>query len=194
MEGLVQGSPFTYAIRAELAGFLPVTVEKIIADVGGNVNVPVALDVASVCEIVWVDFGLAESLRLADLVLLVRIESSTSTRPLKSPDYCVHSTEYQATVIDTVKDTPRTSPTSVRFSVLESNDARDSVAEYLAFLQWDPRIGRYQVPMPGYFVPVQAGWVDWTALNTLGLPSVTPVSAVLEALRSLSAPRPIPLP
>jgi hypothetical protein len=189
VEGLVQGWPSNYTITTELVGFLPATVEKIIADVGGAVHVPVALEVGPVCDVVWVDFGLAESLKLADFVVLVRIESSTSTRPLKSPDYCIQSTEYLATVVDTVKDTHSSSPTRLRFSVFERNDTRDSTSEYIAFLRWESSLGKYQALMPGYFVPVEAGWVHWTALNTLGLPNVAPVSAVLEALRSLSAQR-----
>jgi carboxypeptidase family protein len=191
LEGLVQGWPSTYAITAELVGFAPAIVERIKANVGGDVSVRIALEVAPVCEILWVDLGLAENLRLADAVFLVRIESSSSTRPAKLPDYCVHSTEYVATVIDTVKDTHRTSPTSVRFSVLsERNNEHNSSSEYIAFLRWEPSIGRYQVLMPqSYFVPATGGWVDWPALKTVGLPSVSPVSAALEALRSLSEQR-----
>jgi carboxypeptidase family protein len=165
VEGLVQDWPSVYAITAELAGFLPATVERIKAIVGGDVSIRITLELAPLCQVQWVDFGLAENLRLADAVFLVRIESSSSTH--------------------------RTSPTSVRFSVLsERNNEHNSSSEYIAFLRWEPSIGRYQVLMPqSYFVPATGGWVDWPALKTVGLPSVSPVSAALEALRSLSEQR-----
>lgn len=91
------------------------------------------------------------------------------------------------TIIDTIKDTHRSSLTSVRFSAIERHKAPDSASEYIVFLHWESSAGKYQTLMPAYFVPVEAGWVRWAALNTLGLPDVAPVSAVLEALRSLSA-------
>lgn len=190
VEALVQGRPSTYTITAELPGFESIKIENMTVNVGSDVHVPVTLKVGRLCQIHWVDHGWAESLRLADLVVLVRIESSTSNRPPDLPDYCAYSTEYVAIVIDTIKDTNRSSLKNVRFfAIVGADDVHASASEYIAFLRWDESIRKFAAPNPRYLIPVEAGWVRWTGLNTLGLPDSTPVSAVLDALRSLGAQR-----
>jgi hypothetical protein len=152
----MQGAPSTYALTAVLAGFDSITIEKISANVGGEVHIPVTLKVGKLCEVTWVDQGWEESLRRADLVALVRIESSSSNREPDSPNYCVYSTDNVATVIDTIKGTNAGSA-KLPFSMLVDPPGiilRGS--EYIAFLQWDTSVGKYQASTP-YFIPVEAG-------------------------------------
>jgi hypothetical protein len=74
LSGLIQGPPVTHTVTAELAGFVTATLDKISAEAGGNVDLTLRLSVACLEEVDYVDFGLAEALRSADSVRLLRIQ------------------------------------------------------------------------------------------------------------------------
>ena len=184
VEGLLQGPPSTYRVTAELTGFSPRTLDNVSADPGRGANVAITLQVGCLQTSLYVDDGLAANLKRADSVFLLRVESSSPPRRWRLGSYCGNATEHVATVIETVKDTPRGTPTTLRFLV-EGDHRYDQGTDYMAFLGWEPSIDTYFVLMPGYIVPVRAGSVE------CGLPNdempCGPASDVLTALRSLSA-------
>jgi hypothetical protein len=79
----------------------------------------------------------------------------------------------------------RRAPLTVRFVAADKRSKYDG-AEYIAYLMWDASGERYYVSNPRYIVPVRAGWLEWP-FSGLGISSSGPISAVLEALRSLNA-------
>ena len=186
VNGLMQGPPATYTITAELVGFVTKRLDKITAGPGGDVNLAVRLDVACVQEIHYVDFGLVETLKSADGVLFLRINSATPVRSVHPDPNCGQPTEYEAAVIEAVKHPHRVVPTAVRFVAGDRRYRYDPGDEYIAFLTWDANVERYSVSSPYYVVPVRAGWVEWRPFDIVGISTSGPIGGVLEALRLLN--------
>jgi hypothetical protein len=187
IEGLMQGRPATYTVTAELAGFQTRTLDSVAAVPGGVVDLAITLEIGCVQEVLYVDPGLLKNLQSSDGVFLLRIESMTPARHWKASTWCGDSPEYVAPVIETIKGA-RPAAGTLRFVLFGSGHRYETGGEYIAFLAWEPSIGRYRVLMPGYLVPVRSGWVEWDRLPTIGIPQGSPVSDVIEALRSAQLP------
>ena len=180
LEGLMQGPPATYTIRATLAGFAPMEIRGVAA----NGTVVVTLSPQCAEPDLYVESGIAEAFRTASGAFLLRIEGVAPARHWTVGTICGDATEHTATVFEAVKDTRSPAHTTLRFLVFE-DDRYEVGADYLALLEWEPSVGRYQILMPSYVLPVQGGIIECEALRT-EFPCGSSVTETLDALRSLA--------
>ena len=180
LEGLMQGPPATYTISASLPGFAPMEVRGVAA----NGNVVVTLSVQCAEPDLYVDLGIAEAFRSASGAFLLRIEGVAPARHWTVGTICGDATEHIATVFEAVKDTRSSAPTTLRFLVFK-NYRYEVGADYLALLEWEPSVGRYQIFMPSYVLPVRGGIIECEALRT-EFPCGSSVTETFDALRSLA--------
>ena len=184
VEGLLQSRPTTYRVKAELAGFSTLILERISAEPGKGAEVDIRLQVACLETILHVDGGFAENLKRADGVFLLRVESSSPPRRRETGHYCGNATEHVATVIETAKDRHGAAPMTLRFLV-EGNHQYDQGTHHFAFLSWEPEC-RCILGADGQLHRSSAGRLVDCAWPNDETPC-GPASDVLTALHSLVA-------
>lgn len=187
VDGMIQRPPGAYTVRATIPGFIPL-VRTVVAGSSGSANVVLTLALLCGEPDLFVDPGITEALRSVSGVFLLRIERAAAPRHWTVGTSCGDATEYTATVFERVRETRLSTGDTVRF--LAFGSYRYEVgSDYLALLQWEPTVDRYQIFSPHYVLPVRGGIVECDQLRG-GFPCGSFVTDALAALRASLAGQP----
>jgi len=135
----------------------------------------------------YVDGGLAWGLEAAEAVLHVRIGASTLPDRWIANDLCVFGIDHTATVISILNMGPDSSAIQKTIHIVKDGRVPfPSGAEYIAFVRWEPEIGRYRpIAGPIFMVPIHDDKIEWTRTDAPNIHDRQDVSQAMAGLFAL---------
>ena len=183
-------APGAYVVTLDRPGFAGEKRDTVQVTRGGTTSLTVPLHPACLEEGSYTDGGIAWALRAAEAVVYLRIDTVEPPDRWISNDLCVVGTDHTATVVNLLN--MDTSAGSVKEKIHVVRDGREGFpagTEYIAFIRWEPAIGRYRpVAGPLFMIPVKDGRVVWTRTDVPGVRDGDPVSKAMAALFALLPP------
>ncbi len=175
-----------YDIKAELPGYVMETRRGVAVARGATATADFVLHPACLEEGSYVDGGLSWGLQAAPAVLHVRIGAASAADRWIVNDLCVVGIDHTATVISILNMGQESG--SITATVHIVKDGRTPLGrgeEYVAFLRWEPAIGRYRpIAGPIFMFPVRDDKVVW---NRTDAPSIHDGDDVGKAMAALYA-------
>jgi hypothetical protein len=175
-----------YNLKAELPGYVMETRPAVAVTRGGTATADFVLHPACLEEGSYVDGGLSWGLQTAQAVLHVRIGTASAADRWIVNDLCVVGIDHTATVISILNMGQESG--SIPATVHIVKDGRAPLGrgeEYVAFLRWEPGIGRYRpIAGPIYMFPVRDDKVVW---NRTDVPTIHDGEDVSKAMAVLFA-------
>jgi hypothetical protein len=135
----------------------------------------------------YVDGGLPWGLQAAQAILHVRIGAASAADRWIVNDLCVVGIDHTATVISILNMGQESG--SIPATVHIVKDGRTPLGrgeEYVAFLRWEPAIGRYRpIAGPIFMIPVRDDKVVWNRTDASTIHDGQDVSKAMAALYTL---------
>jgi hypothetical protein len=175
----------TYLVKAELPDFVSETHQVIVAS-GATADTQFILHPACLEEGSYVDGGIVWGLQAAQAVLYVRFSEVSQPDRWIVNDQCIIGVDHTATVLSILNMGPDSGsiPKTIHI-VRDGRVAWKAGDEYIAFVRWEPAIGRYRpIAGPIFMIPVRDGKVMWERTDT---PNIRNGDAVSKAMASLYA-------
>jgi len=176
----------TYAVKAEQPGFVMETHADLAVARGAIANTDFVLHPACLEEGSYVDGGLGWALQAAEAVVYVRLGTPSSPDRWIVNDQCVVGIDHPATVLSILNMGPSSGDITKTIHILK--DGRTALTagdEYIAFIRWEPAVGRYRpIAGPIFMIPVRDGKVAW---NRADASNIRNGDAVGKAMASLFA-------
>ena len=176
-----------YDLKAEMPGYVMDTRPGVAVARAATATADFVLHPACIEEGSYVDGGLSWGLQAAQAVLHVRIGAASAADRWIVNDLCVVGIDHAATVISILNmglnsgNIPRT------IHILK--DGRTPFTrgeEYVAFVRWEPAIGRYRpIAGPIFMIPVRDDKVVWNRTDAPGIHDGEDVSKAMAALYTL---------
>ncbi len=175
----------TYLVKAELPDFVSET-HQVIVPGGGTADTQFLLHPACLEEGSYADGGIVWGLQAAQAVLYVRFTAVSEPDRWIVNDQCIIGVDHTATVLSILNMGPDSGLiTRTIHIVRDGRVAWKPGDEYVAFVRWEPAIGRYRpIAGPIFMVPVRDGKVVWERTDT---PNIRNGDAVSKAMASLFA-------
>jgi hypothetical protein len=178
--------PGRYTLKAEMPGYVMETHAGIPVARGATATADFVLHPACLEEGSYVDGGLAWALQAAQAVVYVRLGAPSAPDRWIVNGQCVIGIDHQATVLSILNMGPSSGDITRTIHIVK--DGRMPFAageEYIAFVRWEPAIGRYR-PIAGsiFMIPVRGGKVVWSRTDA---PNIRNGDAVGKAMASLYA-------
>lgn len=175
----------TYSLKTDLADYVAearnVTVSR-----GGSANADFVLHPACLEEGSYVDGGTTWGLQAAQAVLDVRLTTVSEPDRWIVNDQCIVGIDHTATVLSILNMGPDSG--SIPKTIHIVRDGRVSWKqgdEYIAFVRWEPAIGRYRpIAGPIFMIPVLDGKVIWDRTDA---PNIRTGDSVSQAMAGLFA-------
>jgi hypothetical protein len=181
--GLGSGS---YTLKAEKAGYVMETRAGVTVARGAAATVDFVLHPACLEEGSYVDGGLAWAMQAAQTVVYARIIAVSAADRWIVNDQCVVGIDHTATVLSILNTGPSSGDVTRTIHIVK--DGRMPFAagdEFIAFLRWEPAIGRYRpIAGPVFMIPVRDGKVEWHRTDA---PQVRDGDAIARAMAGLFA-------
>jgi hypothetical protein len=174
-----------YTVKADLADYVGdmkvVTVPR-----GGTSNTEFVLHPACLEEGSYVDGGLRWGLQAAQAILYIRFVALSDPDRWIVNDQCIIGIDHTATVLSILNMGPDSgSITKTVHIVRDGRVAWHTSEEYIAFVRWEPAIGRYRpIAGPLFMIPVRDGRVVWDRTDA---PNIRHGDAVSKAMAGLFA-------
>ena len=178
--------PGSYGLKAELADYVADSKQVEVAR-GGSAAADFVLHPACLEEGSYVDGGLAWGLQAAQAVLYVHLTAVSEADRWIVNDQCVVGIDHTATVLSILNmGTGSGSITKTIHIVRDGRVAWRQGDEYIAFVRWEPAIGRYRpIAGPIFMIPVLDGKVVWERTDAPNIRTGDPVSKAMAALFAL---------
>jgi carboxypeptidase family protein len=173
----------TYSLKAELSDYVAENRQVIVAR-GGAANFDFLLHPACLEEGSYVDGGLKWGLQAAEAVLYVRLTAVSEPDRWIVNGQCIVGIDHTATVLSILNMGPDSgSITKTIHIVRDGRVAWRQSDEYIAFVRWEPAIGRYRpIAGPLFMIPVLDGKVVWDRTDAPNIRTGDPVSKAMAGL------------
>jgi hypothetical protein len=176
----------SYRLKAEMPGYVMETRADVPVARGATATADFVLHPACLEEGSYVDGGLAWALQAAQAVVYVRVGAPSAPDRWIVNNQCVVGIDHPATVLSILNMGPSSGDITRTIHIVK--DGRTPLAageEYIAFLRWEPAIGRYRpIAGPIFMIPVRDGKVVWRRTDA---PSIRDGDAISKAMASLFA-------
>ena len=175
-----------YTLTAALPGYATDARRDLVVARGATVTADFVLHPACVEEGSYVDGGLTWGLQSAQAILHIRLGAASAPDRWIVNNLCVVGIDHTATVI-TILNMDKESG-SIPKTIHIVKDGRVPFAsgtEYIAFVRWEPAIGRYRpIAGPIFMIPVHDDKVVWDRTDA---PSIRDGEDVSKAMAGLFA-------
>ena len=173
----------TYNLKAELSDYVTDAKDVTLAR-GGVANASFVLHPACLEEGSYVDGGLTWGLQAAEAVLYVRLTAVSEPDRWIVNGQCIVGIDHTATVLSILNMGPDSgSITKTIHIVRDGRVAWKQGDEYIAFVRWEPAIGRYRpIAGPIFMVPVLDGKVIWDRTDAPNIRTGDPVGKAMASL------------
>ena len=176
----------TYSVKAELADYVTETKQTTVTS-GQTATTDFTIHPACLEEGSYVDGGTVWGLQAAQAVLYVRLTAVSEPDRWIVNDQCVVGIDHTATVLSILNMGPDSgSITKTIHVVRDGRVAWKQGEEYIAFVRWEPAIGRYRpIAGPIFMIPVLDGKVIWDRTDAPNIRTGDPVSKAMAGLFAL---------
>lgn len=176
----------TYNLKAELSDYVTDAKDVTLAR-GGTANADFVLHPACLEEGSYVDGGIVWGLQAAQAVLDVRLTAVSEPDRWIVNGQCIVGIDHSATVLSILNMGPDSgSITKTIHIVRDGRVAWKQGDEYIAFVRWEPAIGRYRpIAGPIFMLPVLDGKVIWDRTDAPNIHTGDPVSKAMAGLFAL---------
>jgi len=175
-----------YTLKTDLADYVADT-KVVSVPRGGALSTDFVLHPACLEEGSYVDGGLRWGLQAAEAVLYVRFVAVSDPDRWIVNNQCIVGIDHTATVLSILNMGPDSgSITKTIHIVRDGRVAWNTSEEYIAFVRWEPAIGRYRpIAGPLFMIPVRDGKVVWDRTDALNIHNGDPVSKAMAVLFAL---------
>ena len=175
-----------YTLKTDLADYVGDT-KVVTVPGGGTLNTEFVLHPACLEEGSYVDGGLRWGLQAAQAILYIRFVAVSDPDRWIVNSQCIVGIDHTATVLSILNMGPDSgSITKTIHIVRDGRVAWSTGEEYIAFVRWEPAIGRYRpIAGPLFMVPVRDGKVVWDRTDAPNIRSGDPVSKTMAGLFAL---------
>ena len=182
-ENLSAGS---YTLKTDFADYVG-DLKVVTLPRSGTLNTAFVLHPACLEEGSYVDGGLRWGLQAAQAVLYVRFAAVSDPDRWIVNNQCIVGIDHTATVLSILNMGPDSgSITKTVHIVRDGRVAWKTGEEYIAFVRWEPAIGRYRpIAGPIFMVPVHDGKVEWDRTDAPNIRTGDPVSKAMASLFAL---------
>ena len=179
----------TYILKAELSDYVAENRQIIVAR-GGAATFDFLLHPACLEEGSYVDGGLSWGLQAAEAVLYVRLSAVSEPDRWIVNGQCIVGIDHTATVLSILNMGPDSGAiTNPIHIVRDGRVAWKQGDQYIAFVRWEPAIGRYRpIAGPIFMIPVLDGKVVWDRTDAPNIRMGDPVSKAMAGLFALLRP------
>jgi len=178
--------PGPYSLKAEVPEYVTETRDSVRVARGATARADFVLHPACLEEGEYVDGGLTWALQAAQTVVDARITAPSEPDRWIVDGQCIVGIDHTATVLSILNMGPSSSEVTRTIHIVK--DGRMPFAagdEFVAFLRWEPAIGRYRpIAGPIFMIPVRDGKVAWTRTDA---PNIRDGDAASKAMASLYA-------
>jgi hypothetical protein len=175
-----------YTVKAELADYVGDT-KVVTVSRGGTLNTAFVLHPACLEEGSYVDGGLRWGLQAAQAILYIRFVAVSDPDRWIVNEQCIVGIDHTATVLSILNMGPDSgSITKTVHIVRDGRVAWNTSEEYIAFVRWEPGIGRYRpIAGPLFMIPVRDGNIVWDRTDASNIRNGDPVSKAMAGLFAL---------
>ena len=183
LTGIAAGA---YSLVADLPGFSAEVRRRVQVTGGATTTADFVLHPACLEEGSYVDLGMAWGLQAAQEVLHVRIGASMPPDRWIANDLCVVGVDHTATVISILNMGPDSKSIPKTIHIVKDGRVPFPMgAEYIAFVRWEPGIGRYRpIAGPIFMIPLHDDKIEWTRTDA---PTIHDGQNASEAMAALFA-------
>ena len=176
----------SYTVKVDLADYVG-EVKIVSIPRAGTLNTEFVLHPACLEEGSYVDGGLRWGLQAAQAVLYVRFVAVSDPDRWIVNGQCIVGIDHTATVLSILNMGPDSgSITKTVHVVRDGRVAWNPSEEYIAFVRWEPAIGRYRpIAGPLFMIPVRDGKVVWDRTDAPNIRNGDPVSKAMAGLFAL---------
>ena len=176
----------TYNLKAELSEYVAEN-RQVIVPRGGATSFDFLLHPACLEEGSYVDGGTAWGLQAAQAVLYVRLTAVSEPDRWIVNNQCIVGIDHTATVLSILNMGPDSgSVTRTIHIVRDGRVAWKQGDEYIAFVRWEPAIGRYRpIAGPIFMIPVLDGKVVWDRTDAPNIRTGDTASKAMAGLFAL---------
>jgi len=179
-------APGAYNLKAEITDYVSDARQVTVAR-GATARAEFVLHPACLEEGSYVDGGMTWALQAAHAVLYIRLTAVSEPDRWIINDQCIVGIDHTATVLSILNMGPGSG--SVTRTIHLVRDGRDSWTqgdEFIAFVFWEPAIGRYRpIAGPIFMIPVRDGKVVWERTDTPNIRNADPISKAMAGLFAL---------
>ena len=177
-------APGTYRLKAEMPGYVMEARADVTVARGATAPADFVLHPACLEEGSYVDGGLGWALLAAQAVVYVRLGAPSTPDRWIVNDQCVVGIDHPATVLSILNMGPASGDITRTIHIVKDGRLPLTAGdEYIAFLRWEPAIGRYRpIAGPIFMIPVRDGKVVWPRTDA---PNIRDGDAVSKAMASL---------
>ena len=178
--------PGPYTLKAESSEYVSDTKQVTVAR-GGTATANFVLHPACLEEGSYVDGGLAWGLQAAQAVVYVRLDAVSEPDRWIVNDQCIVGIDHTATVLSILNMGPDSGQIKKTIHIVrDGRVAWKSNDEYIAFVRWEPAIGRYRpIAGPIFMIPVLDGKIVWDRTDAPNIRMGDPVSKAMAGLFAL---------
>jgi hypothetical protein len=175
-----------YGLKAELPDYVMDAKDVALAR-GGTANADFVLHPACLEEGSYVDGGLRWGLQAAQAILYVRFTAVSEPDRWIVNNQCIVGIDHTTTVLSILN--MGADSETVKKTIHIVRDGRvgwNPGDEYIAFVRWEPAIGRYRpIAGPIFMIPVLDGKVVWDRTDAPNIRIGEPVSKAMASLFAL---------
>ena len=179
-------APGPYSLKAESSDYVSDAQQVTLAR-GATATANFVLHPACLEEGSYVDGGLAWGLQAAQAVVYVRFAAVSEPDRWIVDDQCIVGIDHTATVLSILNMGPDSG--SIKKTIHIVRDGRVAWKqgdEYIAFVRWEPAIGRYRpIAGPIFMIPVLDGKVVWDRTDAPNIRMGDPASKAMAGLFAL---------
>jgi hypothetical protein len=175
-----------YTLKTDLADYVG-DMKAVTVSGGNTLNTEFVLHPACLEEGSYVDGGLRWGLQAAQAILYIRFVALSDPDRWIVNDQCIIGIDHTATVLSILNMGPDSgSITKTVHIVRDGRVAWHTSEEYIAFVRWEPAIGRYRpIAGPLFMIPVRDGKVVWDRTDAPNIRNGDPVSKAMAGLFAL---------
>jgi hypothetical protein len=179
-------APGPYSVKAELPEYVA-DAKDVTLGRGATANADFVLHLACLEEGSYVDGGLRWGLQAAQAVLYVRFAAVSEPDRWIVNDQCIVGIDHTTTVLSILNMGPFSG--SIPKTIHIVRDGRvgwKAGDEYIAFVRWEPAVGRYRpIAGPIFMIPVHDGKVVWERTDAPNIRNGDPISKAMASLFAL---------
>jgi len=175
-----------YTLKTDLADYVG-DMKVVNVSGGSTLNTDFVLHPACLEEGSYVDGGLRWGLQAAQAILYIRFVAVSDPDRWIVNGQCIVGIDHTATVLSILNMGPDSgSITKTIHMVRDGRVAWNTNEEYIAFVRWEPAIGRYRpIAGPLFMIPVRDGKVVWDRTDAPNIRNGDPVSKAMAGLFAL---------
>lgn len=176
----------SYTVKTDLADYVGET-KMVTVSRGGALDTEFVVHPACLEEGSYVDGGLRWGLQAAQAVLYMRFVAVSDADRWIVNNQCIVGIDHTATVLSILNMGPDSGSITKNIHVVrDGRVAWNTGEEYIAFVRWEPAIGRYRpIAGPLFMIPVRDGKVVWDRTDAPNIRNGDRVDKAMAALFAL---------